>query len=142
LFFSLVSLPQSQKKSKDIILISKELEVSIGHGVARQVEIKFKVFNDPELTAYVDKVGQRIARVCECQNLEYHFKILDDPMINVFACPGGFIYVTTGILKTVESEAELAGIRGHEVGHVTARHTGKRIHSSSLALPSLGAKPP
>ncbi|MCK4617934.1 M48 family metalloprotease, partial [Candidatus Aerophobetes bacterium] len=61
------------------------------------------------------------------QNLEYHFKILDDPMVNAFACPGGFIYVTTGILKTMESEAELAGILGHEVGHVTARHAVKRI---------------
>jgi len=115
------------KKSKDIILIPKELEVSIGRGVAREVETKFKVLHDPELTAYIDKVGQRIARVCDRQNLQYHFKILDDPMVNAFACPGGFIYVTTGILKTIESEAELAGILGHEVGHVTARHAVKKI---------------
>ena len=115
------------KKSKDIILISKELEVSIGRGVAREVESKFKVLHDPELAAYVDKVGQRIARVGERPNLEYHFKILDDPMINAFACPGGFIYVTTGTLRTIESEAELAGILGHETGHVTARHAVKKI---------------
>ncbi len=60
----------------------------MGRSVAREVETKFKVFNDPELTAYVDKVGQRIARVCERPNIEYHFKILNDPMINAFACPG------------------------------------------------------
>ncbi|MFQ6067445.1 MAG: peptidase M48, partial [bacterium] len=70
------------KKSKDIILISKELEVSIGRGVARQIETKFKVLDDPELTAYVDTVGQRIAGICDRPNLKYHFKILDDPMIN------------------------------------------------------------
>ncbi len=127
-FFLLSGLTAAvSKKSKDIILIPKELEVSMGRSVAREVETKFKVFNDPELTAYIDKVGQRIARVCERPNIEYHFKILDDSMINAFACPGGFIYVTTGILKTIESEAELAGILGHEVGHVTARHTVKKI---------------
>lgn len=118
------------KKSKDIILISKDLEVSIGRGVARQIETKFKVLDDPELTAYVDRVGEKIARICERPNLKYHFKILDDPMINAFACPGGFIYVTTGILKTIESEAELAGILGHEIGHVTARHAVKRIQGT------------
>jgi len=72
-------------------------------------------------------VGQRIARLSDRTDIQYHFKVLESPEINAFACPGGFIYVYTGLLKIIDNEAQLAGVLAHEIGHVVARHSVKRL---------------
>jgi len=83
-------------------------------------------YDDPELQAYVDKIGQRLAAVSDMPDLEFTFTVLDAPEINAFATPGGFIYVNRGLLAYLNSEAELAGVIGHEIAHVTARHHARR----------------
>ncbi|MBE0478903.1 M48 family metalloprotease, partial [Candidatus Aerophobetes bacterium] len=125
-FIHLVLVPTG---SRGAVLIPTQLEVSIGAEVARQIESKYKLLNNPELTAYVNDVGQKLVKVCGRRDVEYHFKILDEEMVNAFACPGGFIYVTTGILKLMDNEAELAVVLGHEIGHIAARHGAKKLQA-------------
>jgi predicted Zn-dependent protease len=112
---------------RSLILISTEQEVSIGQSMAKDVESQNKVADDSVLARYVNGVGQKIAHLSDRTDLSYHFKVLESPEINAFACPGGFIYVYSGLLKTIDSEAQLAGVLSHEIGHVVARHGVKRL---------------
>jgi predicted Zn-dependent protease len=88
---------------------------------------------DPELQAYVTRVGKNLAAKSHRPELDWHFTVVDSPEINAFALPGGYVYVTRGILAYLNSEAELAGVVGHEIGHVTARH-GVRQQSTATAI--------
>jgi predicted Zn-dependent protease len=81
----------------------------------------------------VDSIGQALARGSHLPGLEWHFTLLDDPAVNAFALPGGYIYITRGILAHLNSEAQLAGVLGHEIGHVTARHSAQRATQQQLA---------
>jgi predicted Zn-dependent protease len=112
---------------KSFILISTSQEISIGESLIKDVESQQKVTDDSVLANYVSRLGQRIAGVSDRRDLEYHFKVLESPEINAFACPGGFIYIYSGLLKTMDNEAQLAGVLAHEVGHVVARHSVKRL---------------
>jgi predicted Zn-dependent protease len=112
---------------KSLILIPTSVEVDIGKQVVQEVESTEKVLNIPEVQNYVNKVGQKIIKVCDRRNIKYTFKVLDSKEINAFACPGGFIYVYAGLLKVIDNEAQLAAVLGHEVGHVVARHSIKRL---------------
>jgi predicted Zn-dependent protease len=96
------------------------------------------VYESPELTAYVERIGQSMSKTTHRPNLEYHYKVLDTPVINAFAVPGGYIYVTRGILSYFNDEAELAGVIGHELGHVSARHTARQMSRLTLAQLGLG----
>jgi predicted Zn-dependent protease len=80
----------------------------------------------PQLAAYVDELGQRLAKQSHRANLKWTFTVLDSPQVNAFALPGGYVYVTRGLLAYMDSEADLAGVIGHEIGHVTARHGAQR----------------
>ncbi len=98
-------------------------------------------YRDPELQAYVDRVGLSLARQGELQDLHWSFTILDDDGINAFALPGGYVHVTRGLLALASNEAELAGVLGHEIGHVTARHAAQRYsteQATSLGIGALG----
>ncbi len=88
---------------------------------------------DPALVKYVDDVGQKLARYSEIPNLKYTFTIIDSEIVNAFALPGGFIHVSRGLLALANSEAELASVLAHEIGHVTARHAAQRHSQSVLA---------
>ncbi|MEM6300289.1 MAG: M48 family metalloprotease [Pseudomonadota bacterium] len=83
-------------------------------------------YDDPELQAYVDKIGQRLVSHSNMPDLKFTFTVMDAPEINAFATPGGFVYVNRGLIAYLNSEAELAGVIGHEIAHVTARHHGRR----------------
>ncbi|WP_439107348.1 M48 family metalloprotease [Congregibacter sp.] len=83
-------------------------------------------YEDPELQAYVDKIGQRLVAESDMPDREFTFSVIDAPEINAFATPGGFIYVNRGLIGYLNTEAELAGVIGHEIAHVTARHHGRR----------------
>ncbi len=83
-------------------------------------------YRNAAVTAYVDRIGQRLARVSDLPNLNYTFTVLDDDIVNAFALPGGYIYISRGLLGLANTEAELAGVLGHEIGHVTARHSAQR----------------
>ncbi|MEO0294187.1 MAG: M48 family metallopeptidase [candidate division WOR-3 bacterium] len=128
----------------DLILISSEEEVRIGEQVAKDVESKEKLVSNSAIQSYVNEVGQKIVRVCDRKDIEYKFKVIEKEDINAFACPGGFIYIYTGLLKTLDSEAELAAVLAHEVSHVVARHSVKKLQSiygySIIAQLALGEK--
>jgi predicted Zn-dependent protease len=109
-------------------------EIEQGREADRQVEAQYGFYEDEELLAYVDRIGQELAAVSERPNLPWTFRILDSPVVNAFALPGGFIYVTRGLLAHMNSEAELAGVLGHEIGHVTGRHSRGRQVRSGLAM--------
>jgi len=110
----------------------------MGRDAARDVATSIGVVDAPELTAYVSGVGKRLAATSERPDLPWTFQIVDDPSVNAFALPGGFIYVTRGILANFESEAELAGVLGHEIGHVTARHSVSQVSRQQLQQIGLG----
>ena len=109
-------------KKTEFVLMSEDQELQLGREMDPQIKEQYGVYNDSSLQAYVSSVGQRIAAVSHRPDISFHFTVLNDPMVNAFALPGGYIYITRGLLAHMNSEAELAGVLAHEAGHVTARH--------------------
>lgn len=114
---------------KSLILIPTETEVALGKDVVKEVESTEKVLNDSEVQNYVSRVGRKVAKVCDRKDVTYSFKVLDSDEINAFACPGGFIYIYKGLMKKMDNEAQLAAVLAHEVGHIVARHSVKRLQA-------------
>jgi len=123
---------------RELSLISEAQEIQMGRDADIDVTASIGLVDDPELQAYVTGIGQRLAAVSERPALPWSFKVVDDPVVNAFAIPGGFIYVTRGILAHFDSEAELAAVLGHEIGHVTARHTVSQMSRQQLQTIGLG----
>lgn len=123
---------QINPQNSGVWLVSTEQEVEIGKEVAQSVEQEYEALHDPQLDAYVNNLGNELARVSDRPNLEYRFTVLDTPIINAFAAPGGFIYVTTGLIGAMDDEAMFAGVVGHEIGHVAARHGAKKMQAAIL----------
>jgi predicted Zn-dependent protease len=107
----------------DFALVSESEEIEQGRSYHSEIIRTYGVYDDPQLQEYVNRIGQMLARESHRSYLEFHFTVLDSAEINAFALPGGYIYVTRGIMAYLDSEAELAGVLGHEIGHVTARHS-------------------
>ena len=118
---------------RQLILMSEQQEIQLGRESDQEVRQQMGVYKDPELQRYVTDVGQRLARASHRPNLPWTFTIVDSSAVNAFALPGGFIYVTRGILPFLRDEAELAAVMAHEVGHVDARHTAQ-AYSKQVAL--------
>jgi len=119
-------------------LISEAQEVEMGRAADPDIVAAMGLYPDESLQAYLQDLGTQLAAVSERPNLPWTFRMLDDPLINAFALPGGFIYMTRGIMVYLESEAELVGILGHEIGHVTAKHSVSRISNAQLAQLGMG----
>ena len=113
--------------------MSEEAEVAEGAKGHQEVLQEYGVVNNPALQSYVNALGQRLAGQSHRSQLQWRFTVLDSPEINAFALPGGYVYVTRGIMAYMESEADLAGVIGHEIGHVTARHGAQRATSQQNA---------
>ncbi len=103
-------------------LIGEAQEIRMGQEADQQIVAQMGLYDDDDLQDYVDSIGQALAAVSERPELPWAFRVLDDEIINAFALPGGYIFVTRGILTHFNTEAELAGVLGHEIGHVTAWH--------------------
>jgi predicted Zn-dependent protease len=136
LLFGCATNPVSGKR--EFSLVSAAQEESIGREGYPAVVSEYGLYDDARLAAFVDSMGQALARVSHRPDLQWRFTLVDDPSVNAFAMPGGYIYVTRGILAHLNSEAQLAGVLGHEIGHVTARHTAQRISQQQLAGLGLG----
>jgi len=123
LFFFLTSCAVNPATgSANLVLMSESREKEIGLEEHEKVLASMPLFEDEELLAYVREVGNKAAAVSHRPNLEYTFNIIDSPEINAFALPGGYVYVNRGLLTFMNSEAELAAVLSHEIGHITARH--------------------
>jgi len=117
----------------NFVMMSEAQEVRTGRQEDPKVRKEYGVYDDPALQAYINEVGQKLARASHRPGLEYHFTVVDSPETNAFALPGGYIYITRGILAFMSSEAELAAVLGHELGHVTARHSVQQISAATAA---------
>ena len=118
---------------REFSLMSEEQEIGLGKQMDGEVRREMGLYEDAELQRYVESVGQRLAKASERPNLPWHFSVVDEPAINAFALPGGYIYLTRGILPFLDNEAELAGVLGHEIGHVTARHSAQQYTKATTA---------
>ena len=110
---------------KQMSLLSEAEEIAIGQQQDAEIRREMGVYDDPALQRYVNDIGQQLARASHRPNLPWSFTIVDSPAINAFALPGGYIYITRGLLAYLDDESELAGVLGHEIGHVTARHAAQ-----------------
>jgi predicted Zn-dependent protease len=123
---------------RQLALISESQEIEMGREAAQSVEQSIGLVDDPALQQYVNQLGLTMARASERPQLPWHFGVVDDPTPNAFALPGGFIYVTRGLLGLMNTEAELVSVLGHEIGHVTARHSVAMISRAQVAQLGLG----
>ena len=123
---------------RQLSLISEAQEIQLGRESAQAVRATLGFVDDQALQAYVQKIGKGQAAISERPNLPWEFHVVDDATPNAFALPGGFIYITRGMLNLMTSEAELAGVVGHEIGHVTARHSVNQVSKQQLAQLGLG----
>ena len=108
-------------------LISIDEEKQLGDKFAGEIEKQYAAVNDPEIQAYVDRLGKKLLSGVREQKFDYTFKVVKDDSINAFAIPGGHVYIQTGLLKAADNEDEVAGVLAHEVNHVVARHGTRQL---------------
>ncbi len=129
----------------DFNLISVEQERQMGEQVHEQVEQEMQLVDDPEAVAYLEDLGKRLARSAPDTPFEFEFHIVKDAAVNAFATPGGHVYINTGLIEAVASEAELAGVVAHEMGHVVFRHGSEQLTKAyglnMVASLALGQEP-
>ena len=118
---------------RQLALISEAQEIQMGRDADKDVAASIGLYSDESMQRYVQDLGARLAATTERPDLPWTFRVVDDASVNAFAIPGGFIYVTRGIMTHLNSEAELAAILGHEIGHVTARHSVSQMSKQQLA---------
>lgn len=123
---------------KKLSLLSREQEIQLGQQGDAQIVAQYGVYNDPALAAHVSAIGQAVAAQSDDPNYPYTFRVLNTPVVNAFALPGGYIYVTRGLLSYLDNDAQLAMVLGHEVGHVTAHHSARQITNQQLAGLAVG----
>ncbi|MDH3535655.1 MAG: M48 family metalloprotease [Gammaproteobacteria bacterium] len=109
--------------ARDFAVVSEPDEIDQGRRYHSEIIATYGIYDDARLQQYVNRVGQELASKSHRAHLTFTFTVLDSPDINAFALPGGYVYITRGIMAYLASEAELAGVLGHEIGHVTARHS-------------------
>jgi predicted Zn-dependent protease len=114
-------------------LASTQQEVEMGQQYAAQLNQQLPLVRDAEVNRYINVLGDSIARVADGRGLDYTFYVVDSPEINAFAVPGGFIYINRGLIERSENLAQLAGVLGHEIGHVTERHSMEQMRDAQRA---------
>lgn len=117
----------------ELMLLSESDEIALGRQSDSEVVEMYGIYSNAELQDYINQLGKRMTPVTHRPRLPYSFKVLDTDVINAFAVPGGYVYFTRGILAYLNNEAELAGVMGHELGHINARHSAKTLSQAQLA---------
>ncbi len=112
------------------IVIPTNQEVAIGAGMAKELARTEKSLPDTAWQKYLKEVGQKIVAVCDRQDISYHFTVIESDQVNAFAAPGGYVYFYTGLLREMKTESEMAAVMAHEISHVVARHSIKRVQSA------------
>ena len=124
--------------SPDFVTITEQQEISIGASYHEKIMQEYKIIKNKELQDYFSKIGNKIARNSHRPNLKWTFTLIDSPTMNAFATPGGYVYMYRGMLNYFNSEAELAGVIGHEIGHITARHAVRGMSTAQVTNLLLG----
>jgi predicted Zn-dependent protease len=122
----------------ELSLVSESQEIQMGQQASKDVAQTIGLLDNEAVQSYVADIGKRMAAESERPNLPWEFHVVDDAAVNAFAIPGGFIYVTRGLMGSINTEAELASVLGHEIGHVTHRHSVQQISKAQLAQLGLG----
>ena len=143
LFLLVLFLPL---ETHSVPFISQETEIAMGKGADEQITRQYGIYQNKELQLYVNRIGQNlVSQLSDKVFPRYYFRIVDSSEINAFALPGGYVYVTLGLMAMVNSEAELAGVLGHEIGHIIFHHGVRQmvrsIGSQILALGGAIASP-
>ena len=115
---------------QDMIFYGTEKEIKLGQSVSRAIEDEYELLEDYELQKKIDEMGQRIVAVCDRRDINYRFKILDDDTVNAVSLPGGYVYLFKGLIDEAENDDEIACVIAHEVGHVVAKHSIKKLQAS------------
>ena len=123
---------------RQLVLIGEQQEIQMGRESDKSIVAQMGLYPDDEMQAYMQELGSRLAATSERPDLPWTFRVIDDPIVNAFALPGGFIYITRGIMSHFNSEAELVSVLGHEIGHVTGKHGVERASKAQLAGVGLG----
>ncbi len=119
-------------------MASTQEEVAMGSQYAAEINRQLPIVTDPEVARYITVLGDSLARVADTRNLDWHFYVVDQQEVNAFAVPGGFIYVNRGLIERAATLSELAGVLGHEIGHVTLRHSMEQMAKAQQANVGLG----
>ncbi len=117
-------------EQEEKIMYGTDREVQLGDAISQKVEEKYKVIKDVDINERVQKVLNRIVEVCDRKDLVYFAKVLDDDEMNAVSLPGGYVYIFRGLYDKIQNDDQLAGIIGHEVGHINAKHAVKRLQDS------------
>ncbi|HYA20108.1 MAG TPA: M48 family metalloprotease [Burkholderiales bacterium] len=115
----------------NFVTMTESQEINMGRQFDVEVRKQYHVYQSPDLQKYVNDVGQKLAHNSHRPNIAYHFTVLDSTQVNAFALPGGYIYITRGLIEYLNSEAEMGAVLGHEIGHVTARHSVQQISAAT-----------
>src|SRR5712671_1732802 len=118
---------------RQLSFMSEDKEIALGQENDAQVRTEMGSYDDRAHQEYVTTIGMKLAQNSERPNLPWHFTVADVPAVNAFALPGGYIYITRGILPFLDDESQLAGVLGHEIGHVTARHAAQQYSRATGA---------
>ncbi|MFN4146560.1 MAG: M48 family metalloprotease [Runella sp.] len=118
---------------REIVFMNTEQEIAMGREAHPSIVASMGLYHDPKLQSFINEKGMAMAKISHRPELPYQFHIIDSPVVNAFAVPGGYIYFTRGILAHFNNEAEFAGVLGHEIGHVTARHSARQQASQTLS---------
>jgi beta-barrel assembly-enhancing protease len=113
--------------------VSQQQEVQMGQEYAQQINAQLPIIQDPEVNRYINVLGDSISRLTSRKDLDWHFFIVDSKEVNAFAVPGGFVYVNRGLIERADKMDEVAGVLGHEIGHVLRRHTIKQMQKGQAA---------
>jgi len=112
--------------------VSKQEEVQLGGEINQKLHSRYKFDSNRKLNAYVNRVGQSVARVSDCSQLPFHFSIVQEPQLNAFSTTGGYVYVNTGLLKAIDNQDQLAAVLGHEIGHICNNDLIHKMRSAAL----------
>ena len=125
--------PASVRLEAQIFSLSEQQEIELGREASKKVETEMPMLPAGDITDYVSRLGQSLVRYSHRSNLKYSFKVVNSPEINAFALPGGSIYVNRGLLEAADNESEVAGVLGHEISHVVARHSADQMKKAGIA---------
>lgn len=117
---------------REMMLMSESQEIALGKQSDPEIVKAYGLYEDQKLQQFITNKGMQMAKISHRPDLNYEFKILDSPVVNAFAVPGGYVYFTRGILAHFNNEAEFAGVLGHEIGHITARHSAKQYSKQMI----------